>query len=104
MADKDSNPLAMFGAMGGAASKGDVETSADAKSAKKPCRVCDSFKTWRRKDAKQHAKEHDAKSTTATTTATAAATAVAAGGLASSASSIATAVPDDNCPPDSQIL
>ncbi|KAJ2078087.1 Flavin-linked sulfhydryl oxidase of the mitochondrial IMS [Coemansia sp. RSA 988] len=54
----------------------------------KPCRVCDSFKSWRRHEAKSH---HGATMAAATTTATAA------------ASSSATLV-DDECPADSQTL
>ncbi|KAJ2314055.1 Flavin-linked sulfhydryl oxidase of the mitochondrial IMS [Coemansia sp. RSA 2702] len=57
-----------------------------ASKSKKPCRVCDSFKTWRRHEAKAH------KPGT-----------VAAGSVAAAASS-ATILVDDECPPDSQVL
>ncbi|KAJ2159774.1 Flavin-linked sulfhydryl oxidase of the mitochondrial IMS [Coemansia sp. RSA 552] len=62
----------------------------------KPCRVCDSFKSWRRHEAKSHPPGPAA----------AAAAAAAAGGAAagSAGASTKTLVAGDECPPDSQVL
>ncbi|KAJ2827541.1 Flavin-linked sulfhydryl oxidase of the mitochondrial IMS [Coemansia erecta] len=59
----------------------------------KPCRVCDSFKTWRRHEAKAHHTTTPAAKAAAATTATAAAAALST-----------TTLVDDECPPDSQVL
>ncbi|KAJ1896598.1 Flavin-linked sulfhydryl oxidase of the mitochondrial IMS, partial [Kickxella alabastrina] len=78
---------AMFGKMGGS-TKQTVDKDG------RPCRVCDSFKSWRQHEGKRHSKAKKA------APATAAAAVVATG---SSASSIMT-LADDECPPDSQVL
>ncbi|KAJ1847008.1 Flavin-linked sulfhydryl oxidase of the mitochondrial IMS [Coemansia sp. RSA 2703] len=73
---------------------------------KKPCRVCDSFKSWRLHEAKSHSKKDKENDNAQSSSAAAATAAAAAASLASSASSIKTltSVPDDECPPDSQVL
>ncbi|KAJ2850105.1 Flavin-linked sulfhydryl oxidase of the mitochondrial IMS [Coemansia brasiliensis] len=66
------------------------------KKSTKPCRVCDSFKTWRRHEAKAHLP-------TSADGSNSAGRAIAAGSASAAAMSTATLV-DDECPPDSQVL
>ncbi|KAJ2333246.1 Flavin-linked sulfhydryl oxidase of the mitochondrial IMS [Coemansia sp. RSA 2681] len=117
--DKDSDLLRLFGSLGKSASKQapsaandkDSSLSKDPSDKKaKPCRVCDSFKSWRIHEAKSHAKkgEQESQNAAAGTSAAAAASVVAAvvarpGSSAASLSTLATAA-DDDCPPDSQVL
>ncbi|KAJ2668487.1 Flavin-linked sulfhydryl oxidase of the mitochondrial IMS [Coemansia sp. RSA 1085] len=68
-------------------------TSAASKKSSEPCRVCDSFKTWRRHEAKAHSPTSNASSSSAGTA------------IVSAAASASTAtLVDDECPPDSQVL
>ncbi|KAJ2152200.1 Flavin-linked sulfhydryl oxidase of the mitochondrial IMS [Coemansia sp. RSA 2524] len=64
----------------------------------KPCRVCDSFKTWRRHEAKTHDPKTQKSGSTA-----AGLGALASMASATSAASLTTTLVDD-CPPDSQVL
>lgn len=71
-----------------------TDPSTTTKKKEKPCRVCDSFKSWRLHEAKSHSKK---KGGTAATTSTA--TAIATQSIGSSDT-----LADDSCPPDSQVL
>ncbi|KAJ2001206.1 Flavin-linked sulfhydryl oxidase of the mitochondrial IMS [Coemansia thaxteri] len=105
---KDLDPLQFFGKFGkaskqtpGAAKDNSKDSSGKAA---KPCRVCDSFKSWRVHEAKTHRKEQgDQSAATTAATAAAAATTAAASRPASLATSLTTLAEDD-CPPDSQVL
>ncbi|KAJ2885013.1 Flavin-linked sulfhydryl oxidase of the mitochondrial IMS [Coemansia aciculifera] len=113
--DKDNDPLRLFGSLAKASSrhtpgavndKDNANKEATGKKAK-PCRVCDSFKSWRIHEAKSHSKKEQGGQGTGAATATATATAIAAATtpaqLGSSAASLNTLTEDD-CPPDSQVL
>ncbi|KAJ2594318.1 Flavin-linked sulfhydryl oxidase of the mitochondrial IMS [Coemansia sp. RSA 1722] len=82
----------------------DSAATSDAK--EKPCRVCDSFKSWRLHEAKAHvAKDKSsAKKAAAAATATAATAAAMALGSPSSSTSTLVTGESDECPPDSQVL
>ncbi|KAJ2831122.1 Flavin-linked sulfhydryl oxidase of the mitochondrial IMS [Coemansia furcata] len=109
--DKDNDPLRLFGNLGKASSKrtpsavndkDNVKNETTGKNAK-PCRVCDSFKSWRIHEAKSHSKKEQGKQGTGATTAAALAATTTTIQSGSSAASLNT-LTDDNCPPDSQVL
>ncbi|KAJ2489078.1 Flavin-linked sulfhydryl oxidase of the mitochondrial IMS [Coemansia sp. RSA 2050] len=107
--DKDSDTLRLFGSLTKASgrhySAADAVSEKDNKDATgkkaKPCRVCDSFKSWRIHEAKSHSKRDQEGSGAGATAAIAAATTAAQ--LGSSAASLST-LAEDACPPDSQVL
>ncbi|KAJ2909568.1 Flavin-linked sulfhydryl oxidase of the mitochondrial IMS [Coemansia aciculifera] len=115
--DKDSDLLRLFGGLAKTTSKqasgatnddnSRVKDTPDKKA--KPCRVCDSFKSWRIHEAKSHAKKGEQGSQTTstdTTKASAAAATIAAAAAVPRPESLNTLVSaaDDDCPPDSQVL
>ncbi|KAJ2684517.1 Flavin-linked sulfhydryl oxidase of the mitochondrial IMS [Coemansia spiralis] len=107
--DKDSDPLRLFGSLAKASSKhtpgavGEKDDNVTAGKKAKPCRVCDSFKSWRIHEAKTHSKKDKGGHGTGATAATAIAAATTTTQLGSSAASLNTLAEDD-CPPDSQVL
>ncbi|KAJ2552339.1 Flavin-linked sulfhydryl oxidase of the mitochondrial IMS [Coemansia sp. RSA 1933] len=100
---KESDMMALFGSLAKDTRKQSPSTSGNGNSIPsktekdgKPCRVCDSFKSWRLHEAKSHAKGGSGSSKTM-------GSAAAAGSLAAATTSTSTLVGDE-CPPDSQVL
>ncbi|KAI9506703.1 Flavin-linked sulfhydryl oxidase of the mitochondrial IMS [Coemansia spiralis] len=99
---KESDPMAMFASFAGMkkssskvdpTSSGSGDNTATTEKRAKPCRVCDSFKNWRRHEAKAHVKDSKDKAGLAT----------GVGSSVAASASTGTLVGDE-CPPDSQVL
>ncbi|KAJ2745538.1 Flavin-linked sulfhydryl oxidase of the mitochondrial IMS [Coemansia sp. BCRC 34301] len=109
--DKDSGPLSFFGSLAKTSSKqAPTATNDNGKDRDKdtpdkkaaPCRVCDSFKSWRKHEARDHAKKRGQGRQGAAAGTLAVATMAQPESSAASLSTLSAA--DDECPPDSQVL